>query len=58
MSQKHVVVNAVLWASAIIASAILRAPYFMSVILLPSLATISLLLNRQIRRTYECGPRG
>ena len=58
MSEKYVVVNAILWASAIIASAILGAPYFMSVILLPSLATISLLVNRQARHTYRCSHRG
>lgn len=54
MVEKHVVVNAVLWASAIVASAMLGAPSFMSVILLPSLAAISLLVNIQTCRTYQC----
>ena len=46
MNQKYFVANAVLWASAIVASAIVGAPTVLSIILLPSLATCSLIVMR------------
>ena len=46
MNQKFVLTNAMLWAAAIVASAILGAPGVLSWLLLPSLATIALLLLR------------
>ncbi len=45
MSRANLIANAVLWAGAIIASAILDAPIFLTVVVLPSLAFVSLLLG-------------
>lgn len=44
MNQKYVLANAILWAVAIIACAVAGASTFLSLILLPSLAAISLLV--------------
>lgn len=56
MNQKHFIANAILWASAIIASAILDAPNTLSLILLPSLATCSLIVTRPKNSTKKhCG---
>jgi hypothetical protein len=41
MNRKYIVTNSILWATAIVASAILGAPTFLSLVLLPSLAAIS-----------------
>ena len=43
MRKRYVLANAVLWAAAILAAAVLKAPHFLSLILLPMLATLSLL---------------
>ena len=43
MSKHQRVANAVLWAAAILASAVMGAPPFFSLILLPTLATLALL---------------
>ena len=41
MKKAYVMVNAMLWAAAILAAAVLNAPHFLSLILLPMLATLS-----------------
>lgn len=46
MNQKFVLTTAILWAVAIIASAAAGASTFFSLILLPSLAAVSLLIAR------------
>jgi hypothetical protein len=43
MKNRYVLANAVLWAAAILAAAMLRAPGFLLLVLLPTLATLSLL---------------
>jgi hypothetical protein len=45
MSRTRFISNALLWASAIIASAIVGAPTVLSTILLPALATCALLMT-------------
>ena len=50
MNQKPVLTHAMLWAAAIVASATVGAPGFLSLILLPCLATISLLVIRNNTR--------
>jgi len=45
MDRKHFVANAILWAAAILASAILRAPVYLSTCLLPLLAASALLVT-------------
>ena len=45
MSRSYTIANAILWASAIIASAVLGAPSSVSLLLLPALATGSWLLT-------------
>jgi len=44
MDRSNQIANAVLWASAIVASAVVGAPAVLSVVLLPALAAISLLV--------------
>lgn len=46
MNRKYFISNAILWASAIVASAIVGAPTVLSIILLPTLATCSLIVTR------------
>lgn len=41
MRKPYLLVNAMLWAAAIVAAAVLNAPHFLSLILLPMLATLS-----------------
>ena len=43
MRKRYVLANALLWAAAILAAAVLKAPNFLSLVLLPMLATLSLL---------------
>ena len=45
MNRKHLIVNGILWAAAIIASAIVGAPTVLSVVLLPALAIVSLVIT-------------
>jgi len=40
----HVLANAMLWAAAIIAAAVLKAPVFLFLVLLPLLATLSVVI--------------
>lgn len=48
MNRKHLLANALLWAAAILASAVVGAPTFLSLILLPCLAAASLLAFAQV----------
>lgn len=43
MNRNHLIANAILWAAAILASALVGAPSALSVLLLPTLAVSSLL---------------
>ncbi len=45
MNRKHLIVNGILWAAAIFASAIVGAPTVLSVVLLPALAIVSLVVT-------------
>jgi hypothetical protein len=45
MNQRHFISNAVLWAAAIVASAIVRAPTFFTTVLLPVLAATALVVT-------------
>ncbi|MDQ6648019.1 MAG: hypothetical protein M3Y93_12470 [Pseudomonadota bacterium] len=47
MKKHRVPTNAILWTTAILASALLGAPAFLCLILLPSLAVISVLTERR-----------
>ena len=58
MRKQHVLANAILWAAAIIASAVLAAPNFLVLVLLPLLATLSLLsAGRDARLRHACSKR-
>ncbi|MGA9341121.1 MAG: hypothetical protein WBV61_02155 [Rhodanobacteraceae bacterium] len=46
MNHKLVIANAMVWAAAIIASALVGAPPLFSIILLPTLALVTLLDSR------------
>jgi hypothetical protein len=54
MNRKHFISNAVLWAAAIIASAIVGAPSFVTTVLLPALAASALLVTWPKSRASEC----
>ena len=41
MKKRYALVSALLWAAAILAAAVLNAPHFLSLILLPMLAPLS-----------------
>ncbi len=51
MTRKYIVANSVLWASAIIASAIMHAPISLTLLVLPSLATTAMIMSP--RRTMS-----
>jgi hypothetical protein len=51
VSRKHFIANAILWAVAIIASAAVGAPRFLSGVLLPALAAAALLVTWPKSRT-------
>ncbi|HEX8776770.1 MAG TPA: hypothetical protein VF738_01525 [Rhodanobacter sp.] len=42
MKRPYVLANAVLWAAGMVAAAALKAPVFLTVVLLPLLATLSM----------------
>jgi hypothetical protein len=54
MDRTHHLANAVLWASAIVASAILGAPAMLSLLLLPSLAACALVVTRPRSEAGAC----
>ena len=54
MNNKYFIGNAILWAAAIIASALLRAPVALSIIILPVLAVCSLAAIRPRSAGSEC----
>ena len=54
MNHKYLITNAILWTSAIVASAIVGAPTALTVIILPVLATCSLVVARPKSQTAEC----
>ena len=56
MSRKLFTSNAILWAAAIIASALVGAPPVFTLVLLPSLAVSALLANRPVRSAPPSGP--
>ena len=49
MGHKYVIANAVLWAAAIVAAAIVGAPTVLTLVLLPVLGIVSLLLTSRAR---------
>lgn len=55
MNRNYVLANCVLWASAIVASAMLGAPSSLTLVLLPSLATISWLASMKGAARRKCG---
>jgi len=54
MSRKLVISNAILWAAAIVASALVGSPPFFTTVLLPALAASALIVNRPKSRTIAC----
>jgi hypothetical protein len=54
MSRSYFIANAILWATAIIASAIVGAPKVFSGVLLPALAAAALLATWPKTRTTQC----
>lgn len=58
MRKQHVLAHAMLWAAAIIVSAVLAAPVFLSLVLLPLLAVLSLQLIRRAQAGDAHTPAG
>ena len=56
MNKKHYLANAILWASAILTSAILHAPSFLTLVLLPVLAATALVTTRPKSSEGTCRP--
>lgn len=56
MTRKHFTSNAILWAAAILSSALVGAPPVFSLVLLPALATSALLATRPVRSDRTSGP--
>lgn len=54
MNRQIYLANAVLWATAIVASAMLGAPTMLTLLALPSLATCALVVTRPKSRLVEC----
>lgn len=54
MNRQIYLANAVLWATAIVASAMLGAPTMLTLLVLPSLATCALVVARPKSRLVEC----
>jgi hypothetical protein len=57
MTHSPFVANAILWAAAILAAAISGAPLFLTLFLLPSLASAALLATRPKERLERCPAR-
>jgi hypothetical protein len=54
MSRGPFLANSILWATAILASAIMKAPVFLTLVLLPSLAVTALFSTRPGIRARAC----
>ncbi len=54
MNQKYLIGNAILWAAAIIAAAILKAPQTLVVLVLPTLGFCALVLLRPRSDAQAC----
>ena len=54
MNKKHYLANAILWAAAIVAAAILGAPAFLTLGLLPLLAATALVTTRTKSGAASC----
>ena len=54
MSRRYYVSNAILWAAAILTSALVGAPPILTTILLPSLAVSALMVTRPKTAIAEC----
>jgi hypothetical protein len=54
MNRQIDLANAVLWATAIVVSAMLGAPTMLTLLVLPSLATCVLVVTRPKSRLVEC----
>ncbi len=56
MTHKYLIANSILWAAAIIASALLHAPMLLTLVVLPTLFVTSLLVSeRRGDGAPECG---
>lgn len=54
MNRKHYIGNAILWAAAIVASAIAGVPPMLSALLLPGLAATALLITWPKSGNVDC----
>jgi hypothetical protein len=54
MHKRYLIANAVLWAAAILASAVIHAPVVFSIIILPTLAFTSLVIIRPKSKDSDC----
>jgi len=54
MHKSYLMSNAVLWAAAILASAVIHAPVVLTIIILPTLAFASLVIIRPKSKDSDC----
>jgi hypothetical protein len=54
MHKRYLIANALLWAAAILASAVIHAPVVFSIIILPTLAFASLAIIRPTSKDSDC----
>lgn len=57
MKNKHSITNAILWAAAVIAAAILHAPLLLTGFLLPALAACSIIVFEPGSMATKCPKR-
>jgi hypothetical protein len=55
MKRQLVIANSLLWAAAIIASALVKAPDLLTFILLPCLGAVFVLISRSVARPTRAG---
>ncbi len=55
MKRSAILANSILWAAAIVASAIVFAPQALTLMILPALAAASLVLTVREERQANCG---
>jgi hypothetical protein len=58
MNKKYLIGNAILWAAAIVASAVVHAPFMLSGIILPALAFTSIVVICPKSKDSLCSKMG
>jgi hypothetical protein len=54
MNKRYLISNGILWAAAILAAAVIHAPFVLTIIILPTLAFASLVIIRPKSKDSHC----